>query len=121
VIARWKGIIEEIHFWGLIIPSAIIENIDLEKPSFGHSKWPQKLKPTKNSKLPKLPENCFEPVGKGGWQPISTWINPPSLGSNGLHCVEFPRESEKHLLDLHLGELLVLLETSHCLVCGSLS
>jgi hypothetical protein len=27
-----------------------------------------------NSKLPKLPENCFEPVGKGGWPPISTWI-----------------------------------------------
>jgi hypothetical protein len=25
-IARWKGIIEEIHFGGSIIPSAIIEN-----------------------------------------------------------------------------------------------
>jgi len=24
--------------------------------------------------LPKLPESCFEPFGKGGWQPISTWI-----------------------------------------------
>jgi hypothetical protein len=34
------------------------------------------VKTTKNSKLPKLPENCFEPVGKGGWPPISTWINP---------------------------------------------
>jgi hypothetical protein len=32
------------------------------------------VKPAKNSKLPKLPENCFEPVGKGGWPPISTWI-----------------------------------------------
>jgi hypothetical protein len=30
-------------------------------------------KTAKNSKLPKLPENCFEPVGKGGWPPISTW------------------------------------------------
>jgi hypothetical protein len=28
----------------------------------------------KNSKLPKLPESCFEPAGKGGWPPISTWI-----------------------------------------------
>jgi hypothetical protein len=121
MIARWKGIIEEIHFGGSIMPLDIIENLDLEKPSFRPSKWPQKLKPAKNSKLPKLPENCFEPVGKGGWPPISTWINPPSLGSNGLHCVEFPGEREKHLLDLHLGELLVLLETSHCLVCGSLS
>jgi hypothetical protein len=54
---------------------AIIENLDLEKPSFRPSKWPRKLKPAKNSKLPKLPENCFEPVGKGGWPPISTWIS----------------------------------------------
>jgi hypothetical protein len=74
VIARWKGIVEEIHFGGSIMPSDIIENLDLEKPSFGPSKWPRKLKPAKNSKLPKWPENCFEPFGKGGWPPISTWI-----------------------------------------------
>jgi hypothetical protein len=78
VIARWKGIIEEIHFGGSIIPLAIIENLDLKKPSFRPSKWPRKLKPAKNSKLPKLPENCFEPVGKGGWPPISTWITQGS-------------------------------------------
>jgi hypothetical protein len=72
VIARWKGIIEEIHFGGSIMPSAIIENLNLKKPSFRPSKWPRKLKPAKNSKLPKLPENCFEPVEKGGWPPIST-------------------------------------------------
>jgi hypothetical protein len=77
------------------------------------------VKTAKNSKLPKLPENCFEPVGKGGWPPISTWINPPSLGRNGLHCVEYPGEREKRLLNLHLGELLALLETSRCSVCGS--
>ena len=111
VIACWKGIIEEINFGGSIMPSAIIENLDLKKPSFRSSKWPRKLKLAKNSKLPKLPENYFEPVGKGGWPPISTWINPPSLGRNCLHCVEFPGEREKHLLNLHLGELLVLLET----------
>jgi hypothetical protein len=77
VIARWKGIIEEIHFGGSIMPLDIIENLDLKKPSFRPSKWPRKLKPAKNSKLPKLPENCFEPVGKGGWPPISTWIKAP--------------------------------------------
>jgi hypothetical protein len=60
VIARWKGIVE--------------------KPSFGPSKWPQKLKPAKNSKLPKWPENCFEPFGKGGWPPISTWIILAAIG-----------------------------------------
>jgi hypothetical protein len=75
VIARWKGIIEEIHFGGSIMPLTIIENLDLQKPSFRPSKWPRKLKPAKNSNLPKLPENCFEPVGKGGWPQISTWIN----------------------------------------------
>ena len=45
-----------------------------QKTSFRTSKWPRKLKTAKNSKLPKLPENCFEPVGKGGWPPISIWI-----------------------------------------------
>jgi hypothetical protein len=54
------------------MPLDIIENLDLKKPSFRPSKWPQKLKPAKNSKLPKLPEKCFEPFGKGGWPPIST-------------------------------------------------
>jgi hypothetical protein len=74
MIARWKGIIEEIHFGGSIMPSTIIYNLNLEKPSFRPSKWLRKLKPAKNSKLPKLPENYFEPVGKGGWPSISTWI-----------------------------------------------
>jgi hypothetical protein len=121
VISRWKGIVEEIHFGGSIMPLAIIEELDIKKPSFGPSKWPQKLKTAKNSILPKLPENYFEPVKKCGWSPISTWINPPSLGINGLHCIEFPREREKHFLNLYLGELLALLETSCCSVCGSLS
>jgi hypothetical protein len=80
VIARWKGIVKEIHFGGSIMPLAIIENLDLEKLSFGPSKWPRKLKPAKNSKLPKWPENCFEPFGKGGWPPISTWIRGSMKG-----------------------------------------
>jgi hypothetical protein len=71
VIALWKGIIEETNFGGSIMPLDIIENLYLEKPSFGQINWPQKLKPAKNSKLPKFPENCFEPFGKGGWPPIS--------------------------------------------------
>ena len=44
VIARWKGIIDEIHFGGSIIPSTIIEDIYPEKTSFRPSKWPHKLK-----------------------------------------------------------------------------
>jgi hypothetical protein len=121
MIDRWKVIVKEIHFGGLIMPLAIIENLDLEKPSFSHSKWSRKLKTAKNSKLPKLSENCFEPVRKGRWPPISTWINPPSLGRNGIHCIECPGEREKLFLSLHLGELLVILETSHFSFYGSLS
>ena len=72
VIARWKGIIEEINFGGSIMPLAITENLYLEKPLFGPSKWPRKLKPAKNSKLTKWPENYFETFGKGGRPLIST-------------------------------------------------
>jgi hypothetical protein len=54
------------------MPLSIIKNLDWEKHSFGPSKWPRKLKPAKNSKLPKLLENYFEPIGEGGWSPIST-------------------------------------------------
>jgi hypothetical protein len=35
----------------------------------------QEYQTAKNSKLRKLPESCFEPAGKGGWPPKSTWIN----------------------------------------------
>jgi hypothetical protein len=77
MIAHWKGITEEIHFGGSIIPSAIIEKLDPKQPSFRPSKWPRKFKTAKNNKLPKLPENCFEAVEKGGWPPISTWIIKP--------------------------------------------
>ena len=114
MIARWKGIVEENNFGGSIIPLFIIDNLYLEKHSFSPSKWPQKLKPAKNSKLPKLPENCFEPVRKGGWPSISTWINPPSLG-RGLHFIEFPGEREKRLMNMHLDELLALLDKLCCL------
>jgi hypothetical protein len=40
VIAHWKGIFEEIHFGGSIMPLSIIEELDREKPSFRPSKWP---------------------------------------------------------------------------------
>jgi hypothetical protein len=43
VIARWKGIVEEIHFGGSIMTLDIIEHLHLKKPSFRPSKWPQKL------------------------------------------------------------------------------
>jgi hypothetical protein len=53
------------------------------------------VKTAKNSKLPKLSENCFEPVGKGGWPPISIWIRetietkgrlPPKVENMVFEC-----------------------------------
>jgi hypothetical protein len=72
------------------------------------------VKTAKNSKLPKLSENCFELVGKGGWPSISIWINPPSLGRNGLHCVEVPHQMRKFLLNLAPGEPLALVQELPC-------
>jgi hypothetical protein len=40
------------------------------------------VKTTKNSKLPKLPENCFQPLGKGGWTSI---LLSPNIGSLPLN------------------------------------
>ena len=73
-----------------------------------------KVKTAKNSKLPKLPENYFEPIGKGGWPLISTWIIPLSLGINGLHFIEFPHQMRKFLLNLALGEPLALVQELSC-------
>ena len=47
------------------------------------------VKTAKNSKLPKLLENYFEPVGRGGWPPISTWINNKENGRS-QNNVGFP-------------------------------
>jgi hypothetical protein len=92
----------------LSLRSSIPKNLHL-----GPQNGPE-VKTAKNSKLPKLSENCFEPVGKGGWPPISTWINPPSLGRNGLHCVDFPHQMRKFLLNLASGEPLALVQELPC-------
>jgi hypothetical protein len=72
------------------------------------------VKPAKNSKLSKLSESCFERVGKGGWPLISTWTNPPSLGINGIHCIELPHQMIKFLLNLAPGERLALVQELPC-------
>jgi hypothetical protein len=88
-----------------------------QKTSFRASKWLRRFrtrKTTKNNKLSKMLERCFEPNGKGGCPLISTWINPPSLGRNGLHCVEFPHQMRKFLLNLAPGEPLALVQELPC-------
>jgi hypothetical protein len=54
------------------------------------------------------------PSGIGGWPPISTWIIPPPLGSNGPHCVEFLHEMRKLLLNLVPGEPFALVKELAC-------
>jgi hypothetical protein len=52
---------------------ALVEVLNLEKKLFRPSKWPQKFRNQKKTvKNSKLPTNCFEPVGIGGWPLIST-------------------------------------------------
>ena len=41
MIARWKGIVEEIHFGGSIIPSIFIKNLDLENLHLGPQNGPE--------------------------------------------------------------------------------
>jgi hypothetical protein len=40
MIAHWKGIIEEIHFWGSIMASVIIEKLDLKNIHLGPQNGP---------------------------------------------------------------------------------
>jgi hypothetical protein len=61
MISRYKGINDEIHF-GENIEGTYLLLLVFPKTFFRASKWPRKLKTAKNSKLPKLPENCFEPI-----------------------------------------------------------
>jgi hypothetical protein len=53
------------------------------------------VKTAKNSKLPKLSENCFETVGKGGWPPISIWIKVNNIKFRGGILDTLMREREK--------------------------
>ena len=116
---HWKGIAEK-KIFRMAQFSVFGSHLGPKSPKqrhLGPQNDPGSLEP---EKLPRW-KIIFWASGIGGWPSISTWINPPSLGSNDLHCVEFPRERKKHLLNLNLGELLALLETSRCSVCGSLS
>jgi hypothetical protein len=101
MIARWKDLSEKYNFWVRKIIYYPCCSLFSQKTSFRASKWPRKLKTAKNSKLPKLPETCFGPVGEGGWPPISTWIREalgeisyekPNLESFGASLI---REEDK--------------------------
>jgi len=71
-------------------------------------------KTAKNSKWPKLLENSFEPVGKGGWPPISIWIKGEDEETNPkIHFLGDTSSSphstqsvyEESLLDNQINEM----------------
>jgi hypothetical protein len=81
VIARWKGIIEEIHFGDSIMPSYIIEELDIKKPSFRPSKWPQKLKLLKIVNCQKCQKTVLSQLEKvGGHRYPSGSTSPHKIG-----------------------------------------
>jgi hypothetical protein len=86
VIARWKGIVEEIHFGGSIMPLAIIEHLDLKKPSFRPSKWPRKLNLLKIVNC----QNCQKTILSQS-EKVGGHQYPPGSGEdpfhNRIHCI----------------------------------
>ena len=90
---------------------------DPEKPSFRPSKWPWKLKLLKIvncqncqkivlSHLEKVGGHRYPPRSGGHQNPYGSIL--PPLGSNGLHCVDFPHQMRRFLLNLAPGEPLAL-------------
>ena len=51
-----------------------------------------------------------ESVGIGGWPNIYAYINNPPLEINDIHCVKFPHQMRKFLLNLAPGEPLGLVQ-----------
>jgi hypothetical protein len=74
-IARWKGINEGIHFGGPIRALNLSLRFPIaKKRCLGPQNSPESLGSEKTAKHSKLPKNCFEIVGIGGWPQISTYI-----------------------------------------------
>jgi hypothetical protein len=91
MIAHWKGIIEEIHFGGSIMPLNVIENLYPKKPSFRPSKWPRKLKLLKIVNC----QNCQKTV-LSQLEKVGGHRYPP--GSILIHRISLTRENKmKHL------------------------
>jgi hypothetical protein len=114
MISRWKGIVEEINFGGNIEGTFMFIPI-FPKTSFRASKWPRKLKTAKNSKIPKFLENCFEPVGKGGWPPISIWINYNILfGHSYMYSMkEITSSMFRMMMFPHNGKIVTIDQITH--------
>jgi hypothetical protein len=69
MIACWKGIVKGIHFGGNNKITLLLLPVFPKKHRLGPQNDSESFrtqKTAKNSKLPKLPENCFELVEKGG-------------------------------------------------------
>jgi hypothetical protein len=65
-------------------------------------------------KTAKLENYQNDLVGICGRPSKSIWINTPPLGINGIHCIEFPHQMRKFLLNLAPGEPLALVQELPC-------
>ena len=114
MIARWKDLSEDYDGKD----DFFLKNRGVRFPKKCHlgpqngsgSSGPEKLLKIVNCAIIKETENVERNNGGGlgglgRWQPISTWIIPPPLGSNGPHCVEFLSEMRELLLSWVSGEL----------------
>jgi hypothetical protein len=98
LIVRWKGIIEEVHFWVSIEPLDIIEVINHHINSFSPSKWPKKFRNSKFAKNSKFLEDCFEKKGICGLPSVSTWIGRVEICFWGL---KIPHKEEYIFINTH--------------------
>jgi hypothetical protein len=69
---------------------------------------------TRKKTTPKLKKCQNEPVGIGERPLTSIWINPPPLGRNILHFIEFPHQMRKFLLNLAPCEPVSLVQELPC-------
>jgi hypothetical protein len=116
MIAHWKGITERriISSWPRLVLQSVTWAPNPKKTSFRASKQPQKFGTQKTvEKLPRW-KTIFRASGIGGWPPISTCINPPSLGRNGLHCIDFPHQDEEIYAEFGPSEPLSLVQELPC-------
>jgi len=93
-------------FWSLTFPRKHFLVPQNTSRILGLEKLPKTESCVRNKEIERNSDGG--PTGIGGCSPISKWINPPSLGSNGPHCVEFLHEMGKLLLNLVPGKTLAL-------------
>src|ERR1700678_4474089 len=101
VIARWKGIVEEIIFGCSIMHLDSIEDLNPKKPSFRPSKWPRKLKLLKIVNCQNCQKTVLSQLEKVGGHRYP----PQSIGDFDIDCV-LDEETQVNIMTERTWELL---------------